>query len=133
MHRVYLVLFALLLLCACSTQQPIQNVIASPVPLMRNGSTLTMKEVEKAIFSAAIIKGWKPTNVDTDTVEAAITVRGRHSATVDINYSQHSYDIVLKSSDGLDESAGKIHRNYNKWIILLDQTIQAELLQAVIE
>ena len=100
---------------------------------MRNGSALTMKEVEKAIFSAAIVKGWKPTNLDADTVEAAITVRGRHSATVDINYSRQSYDIVLKSSDGLDESAGKIHKNYNKWIILLDQTIQAELQQAAIE
>lgn len=133
MSRICIILISLLVLCACSTQQPIHNVTASPVPLMRNGSMLSMGEIENAIFSASITKGWKPTNLDPDTIEAAITVRGRHSATVDINYSQRSYDIILKSSNGLDESSGMIHKNYNKWIILLDQMIQAELLQAAIK
>ena len=130
MSRISIFLIALFLICACSTQQPIHNIAASPVPLMRNGSMLSMEEVESAIWAAAITKGWKPTNLDADTVEAAITVRGRHSATVDIKYSQRSYDITLKGSNGLDESAGMIHQNYNKWIILLDQMIQAELLIA---
>lgn len=133
MRRICIAIIPLLLLCACSTQQPVYNVAASPVPLMRNGSMLTMQQVEGAIFAAAIVKGWQPKSLDADTVEAAITVRGRHSATVDINYSQRSYDIKLKSSDGLDESAGKIHKNYNKWIILLDQMIQAELLKEAIK
>ena len=131
--RLFTFMFALLLLSACSTQKPIYNVEASAVPLMRNGSMLTMEEIERAIFTAAITKGWKPTNLDADTVEAAITVRGRHSATVDINYSQRSYEIILKSSDGLDESAGMIHQNYNKWIILLDEMIQTELQKEAIQ
>lgn len=131
MHRIAIVLSALLLLCACGLQQPIHNVAASPVPLKRDGSMLTLEEVKSAIFAAAIAKGWKPKLLDADTVEAAITVRGRHSATVVIKFSQRSYGITLKSSDGLDESAGKIHRNYNKWVILLDQMIQEQLLQMI--
>jgi len=122
-------LLMLLFFSACSTQQPIHSISASPVPLRINGSILTQDEVKKAIFSAAKIKGWTPTSIDDDTVEAQITVRQRHKATIDINYSDRSYSFTLKNSEDLDQKAGMIHRNYNKWIILLDQQIQAELLE----
>jgi uncharacterized protein YcfL len=129
MSRVFLVFLTPFFLYACSTQQPIHNVSGSLVPLMTDGSMLTMDEVNWAIVSAAKIKQWKPKSLDEDTIEASITVRERHKATVDINYSQRSYDIVLKNSEGLDQKSGMIHRNYNKWIILLDEMIQAELLE----
>jgi hypothetical protein len=94
---------------------------------------LTMKEVNAAIFSAAKIKGWKPTNLNENTVEAKITVRSRHWATVYINYSDRSYDITLRNSEGLDQKAGMIHRNYNKWVILLDEMIKTELMEKAAE
>ncbi|KAA1190498.1 hypothetical protein F0M18_11835 [Pseudohalioglobus sediminis] len=118
------------LLSACSTQQPIHNVQDSLVPPKHDGTLLTKQEVNQAIVKAATFKRWKASNLDEDTVQAKITVRGRHHATVFIDYSELSYNITLQSSDGLDEKNGKIHRNYNKWIILLDEQIQAELLEA---
>lgn len=133
MIRTLTIVLTLLFLSACSTQQPIHNVSGSLVPLRTDGSMLTMKEVNAAIFSATKIKGWKPTNLDENTVEAKITVRSRHRATVDINYSDRSYDITLRNSEDLDQKAGMIHRNYNKWVILLDEMIQTELLEKAIE
>jgi hypothetical protein len=129
MNKIITSLLTLLFLSACSTQQPIHNISTSPIPLRTNGSMLTVEEVKKAIFAAANFKGWTPTSIDDDTVGAEITVRNRHSATVDINYSDRNYNITLKSSVGLDERTGMIHRNYNKWVMLLDQQIQTELLE----
>lgn len=119
----------LILLSACSTQQPIYNVSASPVPQRSNGTKLSIEEVRGAIFAATTIKGWKPTSVNANEIQAKITVRDRHTATIDIKYTDSSYSINLSSSGGLDEKDGNIHRNYNKWIILLDTQIQAELLE----
>jgi hypothetical protein len=133
MYRIYAVVFTILFLSACSTQRPIHNVSGSSVPIKSDGSMLTMEEVNKAINLAAKTKRWKPTNLDEDTVEVTITVRGRHTAVVDINFSQRDYDIILKRSEGLDQQTGKIHRNYNKWIILLDEQIQAELIEKATE
>ena len=116
---------AALLQAGCSTQQRIHNVQGSAIP---GGRALSMQAVNKAITEAARFKRWRVSNVDDDTVEARITVRGRHKATVHIDYSTTSYDITLVNSTGLDQKRGRIHRNYNKWVILLDQEIQDRLL-----
>lgn len=94
-----------------------------------NGSMLSVEEVRGAIFAAAAVKGWIPTSVNANQIQATIKVRDRHTATIDIKFTDRSYSINLKSSGGLDEKAGNIHRNYNKWISLLDNQIQAELLE----
>lgn len=122
------ILVASLLAAACSTQHPIYNIAQSPIPALRDGSRPSMQDVNKAITEAAIYKRWRVENLDEDTVRASITVRARHHATIDIDYSQTGYSITLVKSEGLDQRGGRIHRNYNKWVHLLDQQIQSRLL-----
>ena len=44
-----------------------------------------------------------------------------------IPYSATSYGIVYRSSINLQESGGKIHRNYNGWVQNLNRGINAQL------
>ena len=118
-----------LLLGACSTQRPIHNINGSPVPSGASGGTPSMMDVKDTIIEAAEYKRWRISERDDDTLEANITVRGRHQATISIDYSESSYSISLVRSEGLDERDGRIHRNYNKWVILLDREIQKRLKQ----
>ena len=60
-------------------------------------------------------------------IEASINVR-THKATVSIPYSAKGYSIEYKDSVNLGHKGNNIHRNYNKWVTLLDRDIQQELL-----
>ena len=81
-------------------------------------------------MKGSIQKGWVPSVVKPGLVEASIQVR-THQAVVSIPYTQADYDIIYKSSQNLDESGGKIHRNYNRWVVNLSASIQEELLDEV--
>ena len=124
-NRILLV-FILLLCTACSTSQAIHNVSSSPIPI-REGASLSLDEVSTAIKNACIYKKWEPEQIRDGLIEAKITVRGHHTAVVDISYDTKSYNITYKESVGLDHKGNKIHRNYNKWVILLDEEISANL------
>ena len=54
------------------------------------------------------------------------TVR-QHFASVDIHYDSNSYSIRYKDSKVLMYDGTNIHRNYNKWVQLLDQQIKLNL------
>jgi hypothetical protein len=129
-QKLAFVVFLTMMVAACSVQQTIHNVEGSRVPTKMDGSLLSIEEVKRAILDAAIYKRWHAVQEDIDTIKAEITVRGRHSASITIDYSPANYSILLNGSEGLKESGGKIHRNYNKWIILLDKQIQDELTKA---
>ena len=58
---------------------------------------------------------------------ASIVVRDRHQAWVDIPYSTKGYQIRYRDSAGLDYDGERIHRNYNKWVQLLDADIRRQL------
>lgn len=62
-------------------------------------------------------------------IKCSILIRGRHYAEVIIPYSSSAYSIYYSDSRVLDydERAQRIHRNYNKWVILLSQAIQGHL------
>ena len=120
--------FLAALLGACAQQ--IHNISEAPVPPAPDGGILSKQDVKDAIISAATFKRWYARELDDDTGEAKITVRGRHNATIHIDYSESRYSITLVSSSGLDERDGTIHRNYNKWIILLDREIRQRLIPA---
>ena len=55
-----------------------------------------------------------------------MTVR-RHQALVEITYTDNSYAITYKDCENLDYSNGSIHRNYNRWVVNLSNTIQKEI------
>lgn len=114
----------LVVLSGC-TSQPVRNIDQAQVSSLPAGKSSSMAAVEKAILSAAQKRGWVPRVVRAGLIEANITVR-IHTATIEIPYTDNSYSIIYKDSTELDYKEGNIHRNYNKWVSLLSETIQQE-------
>jgi hypothetical protein len=110
-------------LMGCRTE-PIYNVQDSPVNTIGKTSSTSIK---KAIMSAGAGLGWRMKEVKPGHIVASIMLRGT-TATVDIPYSQKTYSIVYKSSNGLKYDGSKINKQYNKWIVNLDNAIQQRLI-----
>lgn len=107
---------------ACARVEPIQNQENQFVP-----TGLTQSQVGNAIVSAAQSKGWAAREVSPGVIDASINVR-KHAAEVRIPYSSKSYAIEYVSSTRLEANGqGTIHRNYNKWVVLLNDKIQTQL------
>jgi hypothetical protein len=111
--------------CANMTSVELKNIEQEKIT-----QTLTQAQVEKAILKAGLAKNWEMKVTEPGLIRGHVTVRN-HEATIDIRYNERDYSIRYVSSVELDDDGkGKIHRNYNKWIALLDNTIQQELLDA---
>ena len=111
----------ILVLSGCARTLPVYNVTDAPVESV-SGAQVTQAKVGDVIAKAANDKGWLVNRVSDGHIEATIHVR-QHAAVVDIRYFATSYDITYKSSDVLLYDGEKIHRNYNKWIKILEQRI----------
>jgi hypothetical protein len=94
-----------------------------------SGTEVTLEQVGEAVEKAIRNRGWNFSPVSNTTIEASILVRSRHKAIVDISYTTSTFSIQYKDSDVLlyEKEDGKIHRNYNKWVILLEREIQDQL------
>jgi hypothetical protein len=125
-----LIFFAILLGASAQAwaAKPILNIEDESVPVKLDGSTLSIEEVRDAIAAGCKLKGWTPVIVDEGQIKCSILVRGRHYAEVLIPYTESKYSILYSDSRVLDYDAERqrIHRNYNKWVILLSQTIQRQ-------
>jgi len=119
------VLAATVALTACNTIAPIQNVDSVPVSNSAN-EKLSAEEVRAAIVRAGAGLGWIMKDAGPGTINGTLILR-THTAEVQIPYSAASYSIVYKSSINLQESGGKIHRNYNGWVQNLNRGINAQL------
>ena len=119
------VLAAATALTACSTLAPIQNVENVSVSTSTN-RPLTPVEVRAAIVRAGAGLGWIMKDTGPGMISGTLILR-THTAEVQIPYSATSYAIVYKSSINLQESGGKIHRNYNGWVQNLNRGINAQL------
>lgn len=118
--------FLILLVAAgCARTLPIHNVSAAPV-LTSSGNAVTDAEVKDAITAAAQSKGWIVEQLEGNRMLATVTVR-RHKAVVTIDYSAEQYSITYKSSVRLLHDGNMIHRNYNKWVKLLDERIRQNI------
>ena len=124
-YSILSVIAIALAVSGCARTMPIYNVTAAPV-VTGSGDQPSLVDVKKAVTTAARDKGWLVKDVDDEQVEATLYVR-KHTAIVDITYSPTSYKIAYKDSDVLLYDGTKIHRNYNKWIRLLEQRINLEL------
>ena len=115
-------LISLLTLCSVSAhaRQQIMNIEDSPIP-----AGFSMDQIGSAIVTG-VQRGWKAHVVDPGHIEARLVVR-THVAVVDIHYNDSAYSITYKQSDNLDYKAGKIHRNYNRWVRNLDLDLQQSL------
>ena len=111
-----------LLLAACSTSKPIQNLPANQVNF-----NLTEEQVGNAIINGGISKGWVMKKDQPGVIRGQLNVR-QHQAVINIPYTAHDYSINYVSSINLDDNGkGAIHRSYNRWILGLNHAIQIEL------
>ncbi|WP_179957935.1 hypothetical protein, partial [Citrobacter cronae] len=110
-HRTLALLAMALVFTGC-TSKPVYNAKED----FASSLNFSDDQMKRAIVTALNDRQWIVQSVRPGMVKAAITVRGRHHAEVDIPYSPTEFQIVYRSSWGLDYKDGKIHGNYNRWI-----------------
>jgi PBP1b-binding outer membrane lipoprotein LpoB len=110
-------------LMGCRTE-PVYNVQDSPVNTV---GKISKTNVKKAIMAAGAGLGWRMKEVKPGHIVGSIMLRG-NTATVDIPYTTKTYSIVYKNSNGLKYDGSKINKQYNKWIMNLDNAIQQRLI-----
>ncbi|MDF2793551.1 MAG: hypothetical protein K0S85_1304 [Pseudomonas orientalis] len=123
--RATLIALALLTTAGC-TSKPVLNT-QHELPATTQRSEETMKQV---IVTALQKREWAVQRLSPQLVQADITVRGQFYAAIDIRYTRNSYAITYRDSRELGYKDGKIHRNYNRWVSMLDRDILAGLRSA---
>ena len=118
-------LAAAALLAGCARTAAIYNVNDAPVSNAA-GKKLSAQQVRSAIITAGTSLGWAIKDAGPHKLEGTLRLR-THTAVVDIPYTDHSYGIAYKSSEGLDAGNGTIHNNYNGWVQNLDRAIKTEI------
>jgi hypothetical protein len=116
---------AALALSACQTPQAIQNFDGVQVA-PSTAKSVSAAQVRAAIITAGTSLGWKVVDAGPGKLEGTINLR-THTAVVDIPYNSSTYSIKHKRTEGLSESGGMIHRNYNSWVGNLDKAIRTEI------
>ena len=114
-------------LAGCARMQAVNNINSAPVAAVA-GQTVTADQVRQAIIKGAANKGWQVVESAPGKIVLKVDVRGKHTAKVDVSYNKESYSINYNDSFNLLYNGSSIHRNYNKWITLLNQSIQKELI-----
>jgi len=133
MKKLFIALSALILLATPShaglfgRTQPVYNVQDAYV-ITGSGETATLKQVQDAFVRAAQYKRWEVKVIEPGHVVATITVR-RHFAQIDVKLTAEQYSITYNHSRELRYNGTEIHRNYNKWIKLLEQQFQKNTLE----
>ncbi|MCF5720126.1 hypothetical protein [Pseudomonas syringae] len=121
--RATLITLALLTTAGC-TSKPILNT-QHELPANNQVSDEKMKTI---IVNALQKRNWTVQRLSPQRVQAEITVRNQYYAAIDIRYTRNSYAITYRDSRELGYKDGKIHRNYNRWVSMLDRDIMAALL-----
>ena len=113
---------------ALEAAKPIENLIDVSVPQNSDGSYPSLNDVRRSIIAGCKIKRWTPIQDGKNMIIASIWIRNKHYAEVIIPFTESEYSIIYETSENLDYNAKKqkIHRNYNKWVILLSRAIQNE-------
>lgn len=114
-----------LITVGCARTLPVHQVNGAPIVTSTTNAP-TLEQVRTAIISAAQSKRWRVQQIDDTHMVATVNVR-RHQAVVDINYTATDYSITYKDSTALEYDGQNIHRNYNKWVKLLDDRISQNL------
>lgn len=120
--RAALITLALLTTAGC-TNKPILNT-QHELPANNQVSEEKMKTI---IVNALQKRNWTVQRLSPQLVQAEINVRNQFYAAIDIRYTRNSYAITYRDSRDLGYKDGKIHRNYNRWVSMLDRDIMAAL------
>ena len=123
------VVLAFVLCAACRPGRQIETINANTTTATQ--AALTAEDVRRAIIAACAQKGWRPYEQTPGVIEAQLVVRGKHTVIVDIPYTAQNYSIKYKSSTNMEYKAdsGKIHPNYNKWVNMLNNEINLQLVK----
>lgn len=121
-HRIVALMALALLITGC-TSKPVYNAKEN----FSSEMGFSNEQMSRAIVTALNDRQWTVQSIKPGMIKAAITVRGRHHAEIDIPYTPTSFEIDYRSSTDLDYKDGQIHRNYNRWINLLRERILKEL------
>lgn len=119
---------SLLSLAACGGGLvPVHNIQNAPV-VVGQGQSASAPQVRDAIIRALGSRGWQLNREGPDGIMATM-ISGGHSATIRIQYDEHTYSIqYVDSSPGLRFNGRAIHRNYNGWVEKLNRSIRSLLM-----
>ena len=120
--RATLIALALLTTVSCSSKR-----MVTPDRTLNASIQSDRGQMQQAIVKALVGRGWTVQKITPQLVQAQITVREQFHAQIDIPYSANHYQIVYRDSSGLDFKEGKIHKNYIRWVRLLDRDIVRDL------
>ncbi|PIB44220.1 hypothetical protein AOA59_12775 [Pseudomonas sp. 2822-15] len=123
--RATLITLALLTTAGC-TSKPVLNT-QHDLPAT---AQLSEEKIKQVIVAALQKREWTVQRLSPQLVQAEITVRNQFHAEIDIRYTRNSYAITYRDSRDLGYKDGKIHRNYNRWVSMLDRDIMAGLQSA---
>jgi hypothetical protein len=104
------------------------------VPIVRaDNAALTSARVRAAIVSAAL-QGRSKWTILEDTpgrIVATLSIRSKHSLTVEVRYSEAAFSVTYRDSSNLNYAQGAngpiIHPTYNKEVKALVDAINANL------
>ena len=120
--RVTLIALALLTTVSCSSKR-----MLTPDRTLHPSIHADRAQMQQAIVKSLVGRGWTVQKITPELVQAQITVREQYHAEIDIPYSADHYRIQYRNSSGLDYKDGKIHKNYIRWVRLLDRDIVRDL------
>jgi predicted small lipoprotein YifL len=122
LFRAVLMFLALLSVAACTSKPLVTPDRTVPADLHAD-----YEKTKQAILTTLVKRKWEVQRISPDLIQAQITVRGQFHAEIDIPYSADHYQIKYRDSRELNYKDGKIHKNYNRWVRLLDKGILREL------
>ncbi|MHC8389788.1 hypothetical protein ACYZTM_17520 [Pseudomonas sp. MDT2-39-1] len=109
----------------------LSGCIGSPVYTAKENfpgdKDMTDNRMSRAIVTALIERQWVVQSARPGMIKAAITVRDRHHAEIDIPYTSTSFEMDYRDSRGLDYKNGRIHDTYNRWINYLRDDVVMQL------
>ena len=120
--RATLIALALLTTVSCSSKR-----MLTPDRTLHASIQTDRAQMQQAIVKTLVARGWTVQKITPQLVQAQITVREQYHAEIDIPYSADHYRIQYRNSSGLDYKDGKIHKNYIRWVRLLDRDIVRDL------
>ena len=120
--RLTLIALALLTTVSCSSKR-----MLTPDRTLHPSIHADRAQMQQAIVKSLVGRGWTVQKITPERVQAQITVREQFHAEIDIPYSATHYRIQYRDSSGLDYKDGKIHKNYIRWVRLLDRDIVRDL------
>ena len=127
--RIGLLIATLAVLAAVSTADAAELV---SVPQADWGCELSDEKIVQGINAGLISKDWVITKRDTKGhLVAEIIVRSKHTLTVDIAYTNTTFQITYKSSEDLNykikNGVPEIHTNANRWLKNIQNEMRKQL------